>query len=446
MTHTTKLERPKMNFDLFMTKILDKFNEPKQAMYISWCRFIIFGFFGYRLLCSDFSIFAMAPASSMENYPWKIYLLKDGFAFLGIKYLVDLTSFHWLHWFFAFPSVNALANIQFASFISCCLVLLFGRGPKNLFAIFSYCGIAYLWGFMWRTEADIDSVFILMQLGLIYCFLKEPEALTLRRQECQPLQFTEESGWFYSMTLLVFIGYYFGSGLHKLTDITLIGWFEMDLLQIIQRYYQLSLVNAYNTVPPLLHYLSEFTFLNYIMTPAVYLSHLTIPYMFFKRRLIATYFFFYIIFHYFTFGVGILFPGLLVAWLVFLPVHRFFSPIVVVWDSKCALNEKIINIFKGKNRFGLAHLINSTEASNDPNALDQNWTEEKGLKAIWAKSPGSSEEFYGFYALRRITWTMPRLWPLLFVLYLPLVPQIGQMLYQWTLNTGHRFSHEENPY
>jgi hypothetical protein len=274
------------------------------------------------LLSRDFSVFGFAPEWVLNIYPFETFAAAKGYAYLGRKCVVDLVTFHWVHWILPVPGTAFLRGIQWLATGLCMTVVLFGRGPRHLFAILAFVSLTYLWGFLWRTGADVDAVFIHFQIALLYLFFREPESLIFSRNRAAISGETPGNGAFYSLVILVFATYYFYSGVNKLVDISLSDWMRYDLLAAIRYQYELSLAGYYRSVLPIFPVLDKVPMLVALFVPFVYLMELSIPLMFFHRRLVPYYMGVFIIFHVMTWAVGIFFLGNVVIWLAFIPVRR----------------------------------------------------------------------------------------------------------------------------
>ena len=77
-----------------------------------------------------------------------------------------------------------------------------------------------------------------------------------------------------------------------------------------------------------------------ISVSLVYLS-LTTFLMFFNRHLIAKFMYFYWTFHFVSTGLAIWFSGLLVFWLIFMPIWRFFETLHIFYDPSVS-GEKVL--------------------------------------------------------------------------------------------------------
>jgi hypothetical protein len=68
---------------------------------------------------------------------------------------------------------------------------------------------------------------------------------------------------------------------------------------------------------------------NPFLVAPVYLMELSIPLIFFHRRIIPAYWVFFSVFHFMCWMLGILFFGDIIFWCAFAPVHRLLPRIAV---------------------------------------------------------------------------------------------------------------------
>lgn len=305
------------------TLIAERFFEKRYALEIAWIRIVVYSGFLYKLLSRDFSVFGFAPEVVLNFYPSDQYMIEHGYSALGFPFLVDLACFHWVHWFFPLPGKEALWAIQCGAMATCGLVLLFGRGPRNVFAILCYALVAYLWGYVWRSGSELDSIFVSQQIALAFCFFRQPEALVLFAK-ARPFDRTRDNGACFSIVILIFCTYYFSAGINKITDISPLDWFRFDLMQVVGNFHDMAEVGYFYQVAPYVHWLRDWTWLNYIAVPLVYCAELSMPILFFRRKLIGPYWIFFFVFHYVTWGIATCFFGLIWVWWVFLPVYKLF--------------------------------------------------------------------------------------------------------------------------
>lgn len=415
------------------------FYQPKPSLDVAYMRILICGYFLYKLLSRDYSVFGLAPPAIMHIYPHQLFHWQVGYAFMGFPALVDLATFHWLHWFLPFPNAQGLGMIQAVAMLLCVAVILFGKGFRNVLVIGLFALLAYLWGYNWRTGGEVDAVFLQMQMLLAYCFFREPEALTLFGKKELPLRFTPQNGWFYSMGLAITCTYYFYSGFHKLVDINVVEWFDFNLTDYIGDLETKYALGAAINPLSLFYFLKNWPITNYIAVPLAYLAELFIPLMFFRRRWISFFMLFFIVFHLLTWAVGILFMGNIIIWFAFVPVHRLFQKVSLVWDDECRFCKRWVDRI---SRFDWLNRITWIGANQVPQAspdLVQGWNPAIVEESIWVKGIGSPEGYSGFFAFRRLAWAIPVAWPMLPLLYLPLVPNVGQRIYAWVARNRHQF-------
>jgi hypothetical protein len=87
--------------------------------------------------------------------------------------------------------------------------------------------------------------------------------------------------------------------------------------------------------------------------------------------------------------------------------------------------------------FNLFIVINSNDKNKHEKELE-GWDGDID-KGLWAKGLGSMENHVGFDGFRRMVWAMPMFWIILPLLYVPLVPTIGRMIYGWIAKNRYRF-------
>lgn len=311
----------------FVERTKEIFFRPAAGVTIAWIRFVVYGTLIWKLLSRDFSVFGFAPDFLLNFYPDEQYSLFHGYTALGFKPIVDLATFHWVHWFIELPSPAALEIVQIISIVLCAAVILFGRGPRNALAISTLVTIAYLWGFVWRTGSEIDSIFIQYQIAILYCFFREDEAMCLRRKRIPPATRTPQNGAFFSLVIMVFCWYYVQAGINKIIDVSPAAWFQFDLVNVIVNFRDMADSGYYlHTGLPLADYLEGSSWLSMIAVPIAYAVELSMPLMFYRRRLIPLYACFWVTFHIALMSIACAFIGSLTAWLVFVPVHLLARP------------------------------------------------------------------------------------------------------------------------
>lgn len=380
--------------------------KPGAILDASWIRFVIFLVFAYKLLSRDFSVMAFAPDFLLELYPTDLFAARDDFLMLGYKPIVDLATFHWVHWILPLPDKSLLALIQNTVLALCILVAFLGRGPMNILAIATYCGLTYLFGYLWRAGHDVDAVFITLQIALIYCFTRHSEVTLFQR----PNQtHSKDAGWFISMTIFCFVSYYFLSGFNKLTDIAFVDWFRYGLVNEIMSTHDRLVAGTHFSSPDFFKYFEGQNWVDYLGVPAVYFSHLAIPLMYFRRHQIANYFMFYLVFHFMTWGVGILFFGIILTWFTLIPISRIFNPLTITVDDNMTRLAEFLDTFGRMAPFG--HLTVERKDGGDNPSISN--------RLITAREFNGRIQFSGFRAIRRALWMIPVFWLILPLLYLP---------------------------
>ena len=124
--------------------------------------------------------------------------------------------------------------------------------------------------------------------------------------------------------------------------------------------------------------------------------------MFFNRHLIAKFMYFYWTFHFVSTGLAIWFSGLLVFWLIFMPIWRFFETLHIFYYPSVS-GEKV-----------LAKTVKALDFSNKITLQ-----ERSGYFCV--KYVHGEEIFQKHIAICRIAWLLPVTWILLPILYFPLV-------------------------
>lgn len=298
----------------------NKYLSPGRDFDVNIVRFVICLFFIWKLLSRDFGFYGTVPAKVFSFYPVYIYRPDNYMLTLGLPILTDLVTFHWIHWFVPRLDVFGLRFVQFLCVVSLGACLFFGRGPYRIISISCYILLIYLWGHLFLSGQDIDSISLYFGLLLVLVFSNYSDKPIWRLSSLVRAPMNEDAGRTISLLFLVFVTYYFASGVNKFTDIRPWEWFTYDLVESMHLARLLS-DNGYMAVPHFLSFLYDWHYINYIGPPAVYLSHLLTPVLFFYRSQVYKFFFFYALFHIVTFGVGISFTGYIPVWLVLFPFH-----------------------------------------------------------------------------------------------------------------------------
>ena len=239
--------RIQRSFDAY----LGKFNSPAYDFDINIARVLVCGFFIWKLLSRDFSTFAIVPPDALNFYPFYLYARDNIVVLMGVPGIIQLCCFHWVHWFLPFPNEAAFVIIQWTVIGLTAITLLLGRGPKRLFAISSYIGLLYLWGFVFRSGMEQDAVdmYMVALLMLIISDYKDVPLFTIGRLLNEPASVSV--GRARSLLILVLIFYYFASGMNKISDIYPLGWFQYDLVEAIENFRLATKAGAYVYSPPI---------------------------------------------------------------------------------------------------------------------------------------------------------------------------------------------------
>ena len=401
---------------------LSLLHDEKPIIYIFYARALLYSFFIWKLLSRDYRLFTFASDNVLNIYSVDTFTAFQNYTFMGRGWLVDLVTFHWVHWVLPLPNYQIMEIIYFSTIVLCAINVIVGRGKNNIFSIAAYCLLTYLWGFNWRTGADVDAVFIPLQAALVITLFRGADN-PIWRKECFSLKPDREAGFLYSMMLIVFIGYYQLSGFNKLIDVSLYEWFAYDLFtqMIDHKYYALAGWHiAINPLP--LQIASYFpAWLIDFSVVLVYFSHLTTFLMYFNRHLIAKFMYFYWVFHFVSTGLGIWFSGLLVFWLIFLPVWRFFETIDVFYDPSIPGDKALATAVRWLDFLNKIVL-----------------RERKG--GFFIRYSDGNQVFQKNIAICRIAWLLPLMWFFLPLLYLPLVARgISKLFDALTTLSGKRY-------
>lgn len=369
---------------------------------ITYVRVLVYLIILYKILSRDFSNFGYIPEELLNFYPINHYT-QDIRNLSGIKVIIDLATFHWIHWFINFPSVETLNYIQFTLVFLILIVIFFGSGKKNFFSILVYIFLVYLWGFMYRTSTDFEGTQLVLQICLLFCFFDTGGKVLFFSSEKNRknliYQQKSRNAFFFLLTLLVSI-YYFSSGLHKLYDLSFTQWFQYDLTQAISMFLDQIQLGNFRSVPKIFSIIPESNFLNYLGVIFIYLSHLFAFLMIVRRDTIKNFIYIYTIFHFTVYGVGINFFGNVLVLLLFIPFNYFFEKI------------KINNITSNQQYYLLKKIFkNKINLSDCKINID-----DKNYITINTKN----KVYTNLFAIRRLLWLNPILWIINFILYIPI--------------------------
>ena len=307
-------------FDAFVKT----FNTPGYDFDVNIIRVVVAGFFIWKLLSRDFSFYGNVPDGVFPFYPINIYNIDNYVLLTGLPILSELATFHWIHWIIPRPDAMGFKIIQFITIGLLVCLLIFGRGPRNIVPILCYSFLIYLWGYLFLGAHEVDAVLLYFGGLLILCFAPYKDRPVWRLGKLIGQAPSVETGRTVSLYFLLFVFYYFASGVNKLTDISLVDWFNYDLIQSMEVY---SIRAEFSTtlVPEIFEFLFPYTFMNFIGPPFIYLSHLIVPLVFFSRKTVFKFFCVYAAFHFLAFGVGISFTGYIPVWLFLFPHYAIFE-------------------------------------------------------------------------------------------------------------------------
>lgn len=284
-----------------------------------WLSIVTCLFFIWKLLSRDFTTFGYAPTWVMYRTPALVYQIEEAFFLMDLGVFAKIACFHWIHFFLPYPSEFIIAIIWVCTIMALLLTVVFGRGPNRLFILAGYVGVMYLWGFIFSSGQDIDAVFLPMGLLFAYLFSNHDESFKWSVLDARSV----ESSTFIASAVMVFVIYYFGAGINKLTDVPLIEWFQYDLYKEMQYYVIADQLGSDRLIPSVFHFIAEADMagVGLVMllgVPAVYLIHLLIIFAFKSGDSVFWSFLFYATFHFLAFGVGISFVANLLVWFAFL--------------------------------------------------------------------------------------------------------------------------------
>ena len=296
--------------DRYYKTILTAFRQPMPEFQVWQIKVVLALILIYKLLSRDFSSLALWPESVLWGYPVDIYS-PDYINVTAVPPIFDLVTFHFIHYLLPIPSEFGFNLIQY---ILIFLALILAISPlrfTRLVACVTYVLCVYLWGFVYRGGQEIDAMFLIQGALLVLAVI--------------PMRVTYSySGYVYSSVLLIFIIYYFFSGLNKLIDLDLVQFFQYELVNISTAKHLASVLEGYHYVPSLKNISDLAWLISFFGVTLTYAIHITAPLLFFKRSRskLVFYWFFYSLFHFLTAFVGIVFTANMLAWLMLLPVRN----------------------------------------------------------------------------------------------------------------------------
>ena len=242
----------------------------------------------------------------------------------------------------------------------------------------------YLWGFIYRAGQDIDAMFLIQ--GCLFVLAIVPRKWNTDRYP----------GYVYSSVLLIFVFYYFFSGVNKIIDLSILEWFQFELFNINKSMLLAEHELKYHAVfevdvPDLFLIIS-----NYVGAAATYLVHLGAPLLFLYRTKLKLflYWLFYSIFHILSGFVGILFTANFFIWLVIIPIFPSQSKnrvstreadkeIYIIYDGECPFCSDFVMASNLRNRYKNLKIVNAREKTQlSQNVIQQGYDLNEGMVVI----------------------------------------------------------------
>lgn len=298
----------------YLDALRENYQEPVTKIYFYWVKVVIGGLYIWKLLSRDFSNISIWPEAVLVGYPIDIYK-PDYVLTTGVWPLFDICSFHFIHWILPWPSASGLLVLQILALLAAMVFIFCGERHTQAAAACFYVIIAYLWGFVFRLGQDIDAVFLLQGALLMFAVIPAKGGSEYYRN----LRFS---------ILVVFVLYYFSSGVNKIIDLNYLEWMKYDLVNINHSKYMAGNDEHFLATPRLpFSDGGAATLLNIFGALITYGVHLSAPLLLFSRSTakIVVYWSFYSLFHFMTMFVGILFAMNFFAWLLVLPVYRWVN-------------------------------------------------------------------------------------------------------------------------
>lgn len=292
-------------------KFLNAYNQPIQPFNLVYIRVFICLFFIWKMLSRDYAFFATIPDGVFYFYPIQIY--NEYMQLTGLPIISELINFHWLHWLFGYPDSLVLNLLQYGVLGSLGLYALWGG---RVLGVINFCILTYLWGFVYLMGQEIDSVFL--YFGVLLCLIlgDHCDKPIWQVQRSDIVAKDMRAGRTFSAIILIFVLYYFPSGVNKLSDLNPLDWFRYDLIEEIEVIMTRGEIGFMSQPPAIFQHLQGQYWLNMLVVPLTYVSHLAAPLIFFRRGFIYEFSVFYFGFHFMVMGVAIAFTGYLLVWLL----------------------------------------------------------------------------------------------------------------------------------
>jgi predicted DCC family thiol-disulfide oxidoreductase YuxK len=110
---------------------------------------------------------------------------------------------------------------------------------------------------------------------------------------------------------------------------------------------------------------------------------------------------------------------------------------LVLYDGDCPFCRHCV---KWLRRFDWLHRLQFVDFRTEepPVAKQLSITPERLREEMHVIPPDRKRAYHGFGAFRWTAWRLPPLWPLAPLLYLPLIPWLGQKVYLWIARNRFR--------
>lgn len=123
-------------------------------------------------------------------------------------------------------------------------------------------------------------------------------------------------------------------------------------------------------------------------------------------------------------------------------IYRSAPPVQVIYDGQCGFCSSSVKMLKAMDLFDRLTFV---DYQTHPNlsALHFDLTKEKAHRQMYLIDP-HGELYGGFFAFRRMTWLLPMLYPMVFVMYFPGTKMLGPIFYSWIARNRYLF-HKKCP-
>lgn len=133
-------------------------------------RILVCVFLLWKLLSRNFDFYGYILDDVFGHYTVDMYPITTYIRWTGTQLVTNILTMHWVHWFLERPGPELMKFIQNMSIVSVCLLAIFGRGPKRIFAFSSYLLLIYLWGNIFLLGQEVDSMSLYFGILLVICF------------------------------------------------------------------------------------------------------------------------------------------------------------------------------------------------------------------------------------------------------------------------------------